>query len=135
VHRPELDPGVRAALRAHTGSVPRRPRPPPRPRRPYTFSRMSGRGSLEDSGITFPGERPRSVPAHVGETVARALAEDAPDGDLTSILTLPATARCRAILLAGSDGVLAGEHVASAVFEIVCDQDALGRVALSWTLH
>lgn len=52
----------------------------------------------------------------VEEVVARALAEDAYDRDVTSALLVPAGRKVRAEVVAGSAGVLAGMEVAAAVF-------------------
>lgn len=62
----------------------------------------------------------------------QALAEDAPDGDLTTVLTVPAEARCRADLRAKAEGVLAGTQVAQAVFDTASEQDGLGAIAIHW---
>jgi nicotinate-nucleotide pyrophosphorylase (carboxylating) len=66
------------------------------------------------------------------DLVERALAEDAPDGDLTARLTIPLTARCRAELRAKASGVLAGVAVAQMVFDVVAAQDGLGQVDVAW---
>jgi nicotinate-nucleotide pyrophosphorylase (carboxylating) len=66
------------------------------------------------------------------DLVERALTEDAPDGDLTADLTIPASGRCRAELRAKAEGVLAGVRVAQAVFDIVADQDGLGPLDVQW---
>lgn len=60
-----------------------------------------------------------------------ALAEDAPDGDLTSQLTVPAGTRCTAVLLAKQVGVLAGVQAASAVFTVAAVQDAT-ELQIDW---
>jgi nicotinate-nucleotide pyrophosphorylase (carboxylating) len=58
------------------------------------------------------------------DTLARrALAEDAPDGDVTSKATVPASTRCVAELVAKQDGVLAGVDAARAVFAMATEQD------------
>jgi nicotinate-nucleotide pyrophosphorylase (carboxylating) len=67
------------------------------------------------------------------DLVTRALAEDAPDGDLTAELTIPPDARCRAELRAKADGVLAGVDVAQAVFDVVAEQDGAGRIEVAWS--
>ena len=64
--------------------------------------------------------------------VERALAEDAPGGDLTTRLTVPETARCRAELRAKATGVLAGTRVAHTVFDLVAAQDDLGPIEIRW---
>jgi nicotinate-nucleotide pyrophosphorylase (carboxylating) len=58
------------------------------------------------------------------DTLARrALAEDAPNGDVTSRATVPASTRCVAELVAKQDGVLAGVDAARAVFAMATEQD------------
>jgi nicotinate-nucleotide pyrophosphorylase (carboxylating) len=66
------------------------------------------------------------------DLVERALAEDAPDGDLTADLTIAASDRCRAELRAKAEGILAGVRVAQAVFDTVADQDGLGPLEVEW---
>jgi nicotinate-nucleotide pyrophosphorylase len=66
------------------------------------------------------------------ELVERALEEDAPNGDLTAELTIPASERCRAELRAKADGVLAGVRVAQTVFDLVAEQDGLGPLDVEW---
>jgi nicotinate-nucleotide pyrophosphorylase (carboxylating) len=59
------------------------------------------------------------------EALARlALSEDAPRGDTTSSLTIPAGTRCTAELIAKQHGVLAGVESAAAVFSATADEDA-----------
>jgi nicotinate-nucleotide pyrophosphorylase (carboxylating) len=67
--------------------------------------------------------------------VERALAEDAPAGDLTGELVVPATALCRAELRAKADGVIAGTAAAQLVFDIVSEQDGLGAIDVRWEVH
>lgn len=67
--------------------------------------------------------------------VERALAEDAPAGDLTGKLVVPATTRCRAELRAKADGVIAGTAVAQLAFDIVSEQDGLGAVVVRWQVR
>ena len=55
--------------------------------------------------------------------IERALAEDAPSGDLTTELTIPQDADCTAELRAKVRGVLAGVAAAQAVFDVVASQD------------
>lgn len=62
------------------------------------------------------------------------LAEDAPRGDLTSRLTVPEGARCRAELRAKARGVLAGTAAAQATFDAVSEQDRSGAVTVEWKL-
>jgi nicotinate-nucleotide pyrophosphorylase (carboxylating) len=64
--------------------------------------------------------------------VEGALAEDAPDGDLTTQLTVPEGAGCRAELRARARGVLAGTAAAQATFEVVSEQDRSGAIAVEW---
>jgi nicotinate-nucleotide pyrophosphorylase (carboxylating) len=59
------------------------------------------------------------TPEAVDDVIRRALDEDAPWGDLTSELFLPADARATATLDAREPGVLSGIHVAARVFELV----------------
>jgi nicotinate-nucleotide pyrophosphorylase (carboxylating) len=66
------------------------------------------------------------------ELVERALAEDAPDGDLTAELIIPTSERCQAELRAKAEGVLAGMRVAQTVFDLVAEQDGLGAVDVEW---
>lgn len=66
------------------------------------------------------------------DAVARALEEDAPDGDLTAELVVPEDRWCRAELRAKGDGVVAGTAVAQRVFELVAEQDRLGPVEVTW---
>src|SRR5207245_10718800 len=66
------------------------------------------------------------------DAVARALAEDAPAGDLTTSLTVPEHARCRAELRSKASGVLAGVKAAQRAFDLVAEQDELGRVEVAW---
>ena len=62
-----------------------------------------------------------------------ALAEDAPAGDLTSRLTIPAGTVCTAELVAKQDGVLAGAEAAAAVFAAAAEQDAT-TLSIDWKL-
>jgi nicotinate-nucleotide pyrophosphorylase (carboxylating) len=66
------------------------------------------------------------------DTVARAFAEDAPTGDLTTTLTVPEHVRCRAELRSKASGVLAGVKAAQSAFELVAEQDELGQVEVAW---
>jgi nicotinate-nucleotide pyrophosphorylase (carboxylating) len=66
------------------------------------------------------------------DLVVRALAEDAPKGDLTAELTIPADRVCTAELRAKAPGVLAGTHVAQEVFDQVARQDGLGPIEVTW---
>jgi nicotinate-nucleotide pyrophosphorylase (carboxylating) len=62
-----------------------------------------------------------------------ALAEDAPAGDLTSRLTIPAGTACTAELVVKQDGVLAGVEAAAAVFTAAADQDR-SSLTIDWKL-
>jgi len=62
----------------------------------------------------MPGELPRWT---ISEAVARALAEDVGPGDVTTLATVDAQARCRAEIIAKANGVIAGLPVAKATFE------------------
>jgi nicotinate-nucleotide pyrophosphorylase (carboxylating) len=64
--------------------------------------------------------------------VERALAEDAPAGDLTGELVVPKTALCRAELRAKADGVIAGTAAAQLAFDIASEQDGLGAIDVRW---
>ena len=57
------------------------------------------------------------------ELVARALREDAPRGDVTASLVIPAEATCRAELRSKANGIVAGAVVAQTVFDVVADED------------
>jgi nicotinate-nucleotide pyrophosphorylase (carboxylating) len=62
--------------------------------------------------------------AHTHEELARiALAEDAPEGDITSCATIPEGTSCEAELVIKQDGVLAGLEAAVAVFEAAASED------------
>lgn len=71
-------------------------------------------------------------PSALRALVERALAEDAPAGDLTTDLVVDEGTRCRAELRAKADGVVAGTAVAQAVFEVAAEQDGLGPVSVVW---
>ena len=68
----------------------------------------------------------------VRASVARALDEDAPEGDLTARLVVPEEQWCRAELRAKAEGILAGTAAAQCAFELVADQDRLGPVEVAW---
>ncbi len=59
--------------------------------------------------------------SEVENTIRVALAEDIGPGDYTSLWTLPATSRSRAVFLAKEAGVVAGLKVAANVFRLVDD--------------
>jgi nicotinate-nucleotide pyrophosphorylase (carboxylating) len=79
--------------------------------------------------MTGPGREPSF---DVRSVVSRALAEDAPGGDLTAELVVPAAERCRAELRAKQDGVLAGRAAAQSAFDLAAEQDRLGPVDVAW---
>ena len=61
---------------------------------------------------------------HGHEALARiALAEDAPDGDITSRATTPAGTSCETEIMIKQDGVLAGLETAVTVFEVAAAED------------
>ncbi len=68
-------------------------------------------------------------PEILDDIVRRALAEDAPWGDITSEAFLPATARATAQLVAREPGILSGIHVFARVFEIVDSEVAIHLLA------
>jgi nicotinate-nucleotide pyrophosphorylase (carboxylating) len=62
--------------------------------------------------------------AYEHEALARiALAEDAPEGDITSRATIPEGTSCEAEVVIKQDGVLAGLEAAVAVFEVAAAED------------
>jgi nicotinate-nucleotide pyrophosphorylase (carboxylating) len=62
--------------------------------------------------------------AYEHEALARiALAEDAPEGDITSRATIPEGTSCEAEVVIKQDGVLAGLEAAMAVFEVAAAED------------
>jgi nicotinate-nucleotide pyrophosphorylase (carboxylating) len=69
------------------------------------------------------------------QIVEMALAEDAPSGDVTTVLTIPEGAWCRAELRAKAEGVVAGRGAAQMAFGIVTDQDGLGPVEVDWKVR
>jgi len=69
------------------------------------------------------------------QVVEIALAEDAPAGDVTTVLTIPESAWCRAEIRAKAEGVVAGRGAAQMVFGIVADQDGLGPVDVDWKVR
>jgi nicotinate-nucleotide pyrophosphorylase (carboxylating) len=63
-------------------------------------------------------------PLDVESLVLRAVQEDIGEGvDVTTIATVPAEQRGRLDLVARSRGVIAGQIVAAAVFDVVCGED------------
>lgn len=71
------------------------------------------------------------MPQDLEELARLALAEDAPTGDTTSSLTVPAGTLCTAELIAKQDGVLAGVDAAAAVFAETASQDGTD-LAVDW---
>jgi len=76
------------------------------------------------------------VTAEIREDLARrALDEDAPQGDLTSKLTVPEGARLSSELRTGAAGVIAGTAMAAAVFGAAAEQNGAGPVEVSWKVE
>src|SRR5436309_3432025 len=101
--------------------------------RPITRCVPPPESSPLTSALLLPDSRPTmSVTEGLRSTVERALAEDAPAGDLTGTLTLPETAKCRAELRAKAAGVLAGTDAAGLAFDMTAEQDGLGPVEVDW---
>lgn len=73
-----------------------------------------------------------AIPEDLRTIVELALSEDAPAGDLTTQLVVAEGATCRAELRAGARGVVAGVRTASAVFDLVAEQDGGVVVDLDW---
>jgi len=73
-----------------------------------------------------------ALPEGLRQIVERALAEDAPEGDLTTDLTVAEDVRCRADLRAKAEGILAGTMVARAAFDLVAEQDRRGSIEIRW---
>src|SRR5437764_14874017 len=67
--------------------------------------------SMPEAGrvISMPG-------ATISEVVARALAEDVGEGDVTTVATVPEQARARALITQKAPGVIYGLDVAADVF-------------------
>ena len=63
----------------------------------------------------------------IAETVARALAEDVGDGDVTTVATVPAQARARAVIRQKAPGVIFGLDVAEQVFRSLDAEAAFVR--------
>jgi nicotinate-nucleotide pyrophosphorylase (carboxylating) len=66
------------------------------------------------------------------EIVERALAEDAPAGDLTAELVVSPNETARAELRAKATGIIAGTRAAQAAFDLTAEQDGLGPVQVEW---
>jgi nicotinate-nucleotide pyrophosphorylase (carboxylating) len=66
--------------------------------------------------------------------IERALAEDAPDGDVTARLVVREDQRCVAELRAKASGVFAGRDAGQATFDVAAEQDALGPVEVDWAV-
>ncbi len=60
-----------------------------------------------------------TIETHLDDFIDRALLEDAPQGDHTSLACISPDARCRANLLVKDAGILAGLEVAQRIFEKV----------------
>ncbi len=80
--------------------------------------------AVRDSGTSIE-------PARLAALAREALAEDAPSGDRTSELVVPADVRCTAELEVKSEGVLAGSAAAEAVLDEAARQDGV-RLTVSW---
>ncbi|HZD79389.1 MAG TPA: carboxylating nicotinate-nucleotide diphosphorylase [Actinomycetota bacterium] len=65
------------------------------------------------------------------DLVRRALAEDAPSGDPTTALVIPAGTSCSAELRAKQAGIVAGMPVARMVFETAVEQDGAGSIGFT----
>src|SRR5437762_8685921 len=74
-------------------------------------------------------------PQELEALVERALAEDAPTGDITAALVVPEGATCRAELRAKATGIVAGTAAAQAAFDVAAHQDSLGPVRVEWRTH
>lgn len=75
---------------------------------------------------------PTTIVADLRAMAHAALSEDAPAGDLTSELVIPADARCSAELIAKASGVISGVGIAQAAFDVAAEQDGLGAVNVEW---
>jgi nicotinate-nucleotide pyrophosphorylase (carboxylating) len=73
------------------------------------------------------------VPEDLDLLARAALAEDAPEGDITSRLTVPAGTVCSAEIVVKQEGVLAGVAAAAAVFAAAAGQDATD-LTVDWKL-
>jgi nicotinate-nucleotide pyrophosphorylase (carboxylating) len=65
----------------------------------------------------------------IGDLVARALAEDVGDGDVTTAATVPAGARARAVITQKAPGVLFGIELAEQTFRALDPEIAFERLA------
>ncbi len=74
----------------------------------------------------------RVAPDPMRALVEAALFEDAPDGDLTARLVIPAEARVSAELIVKQQGVLAGTEPAAEAFDVAGSQDG-EDVIVTWT--
>jgi nicotinate-nucleotide pyrophosphorylase (carboxylating) len=80
-----------------------------------------------------PATTTSTVTAEVREELARrALAEDAPQGDLTTGLVVPEDARLTSELRARAAGVISGTAMAGAVFDVAAEEDGAGPVEVGW---
>ncbi|MGV8883134.1 MAG: carboxylating nicotinate-nucleotide diphosphorylase [Rhodoglobus sp.] len=68
-------------------------------------------------------------PELLDDVIRRALAEDAPWGDLTSEVFLPAEARATAVLVSREPGILSGLDVFARTFEIVDPSSVVEKIA------
>jgi nicotinate-nucleotide pyrophosphorylase (carboxylating) len=69
------------------------------------------------------------IDSSIRDTVARALAEDIGDGDVTTAATVPESARARAVITQKEPGVIYGLEVAEEAFRAVDPQAAFERLA------
>jgi len=68
-------------------------------------------------------------PELLDDVIRRALAEDAPWGDLTSEVFLPAGSRATAVLVSREPGILSGLDVFARTFELVDERSVVEKVA------
>ncbi len=68
--------------------------------------------------------------AAIDDIILRALAEDAPSGDVTSEVFLPASARAAATLVPREPGILSGIDVFARVFELVDGDVVIERASI-----
>jgi nicotinate-nucleotide pyrophosphorylase (carboxylating) len=69
------------------------------------------------------------VSGSAGDIVARALAEDIGDGDVTTAATVPADARARALITQKAPGVIYGFEIAEEVFRALDPEAVFDRLA------
>ena len=83
-----------------------------------------------------PATTTSTVTAEVREELARrALAEDAPQGDLTTGLVVPGDTHCTSELRARAAGVISGTAMAGVVFDVTAEEDGAGPVEVSWKVE